>query len=248
MEPLKPTFSCAFQDLPAIGAFVLQSAIRDQSLLATKSIKYKTPDFLDGYKTSLQAVNDLVNPAAFTAQHKKLTGQIQTNAKKIRPLLNNLDIRLDDAADLPATGAQLTVLPADFGIGKLRKAINADDAEGIIFHGNALLGLLRTNAEPLALVEYPAAEQAELVQLLSNLTTDNITQNNLISARDAKVQANLKVLNDFYDQYLRRVIADGKKAFKETDTAKTHDYTFARQKARVAAARKQEREAAQQQA
>ena len=51
------------------------------------------------------------------------------------------------------------------------------------------------------------------------------------------MQANLKVLNDFYDDYLARVLLDGKKAYKETDVAKTHDYTFAKLKARVAAQR-----------
>ena len=233
MEPLKRSFSCAFEDLPAIGQFILDAALRDQADLATRSTKYKTSTFLDSYALALKAVDALVNPAGFTAQHKKLTQQIETGAKAIRPLLNNLDIRLADAAELPASGPQLTVSPADFGLKALRAAITAQDPEAIARAGKDVLDLLTANAAALTLVEYPAPERTDLENQLTALATANAEQNKLISARDAKVQANMKVLNDFYDSFVSRVVADGKKAYKETDTAKTHDYTFARLHARV---------------
>ena len=238
MDALKPTFNCSFEDIPAIGRFVLASALRDRDHLATKSAKYKaTNPFLTDYDTALQAVDALVNPAAFTAQHKKLTEELETGAKEIRPLLNDLDIRLADAADLPATGPQLTVRPADFGLKALRTAITTTDAEAIARTGKDVLDNLAANAAALALVEFPAADITELQRLIGSIGTANVAQNQLISDRDARVQANLAVLNGFYDTYLARVIADGKKAYKETDAAKTHDYTFARLKARVAAVR-----------
>lgn len=235
MEPLRPTFSCRFQDLPTLGGFVLQAARRDQAFLATKSVKYKTDTYLDAYAASLQAVGDLVHPAAFTAAHKKLTEQMEADAKSIRPLLNDLDIRLDDADDLPPTGPQLTVKPADFGIKPLRLAITDNDVEGITFHGKALVDLLTDNAAPLALVEFPRDDQQALVDLIESLTRSNLKQNELISERDTHVQANMKVLNDFYDKYMRRVMTDGKKAHKETDPAKTNDYTLQQLKKQVAA-------------
>lgn len=237
MEPLRATFNCSFQDLPVIGAFVLASARRDQAELATRSIKYKTDQFFTDYEASLKAVNELVNPASFTARHKLLTERIEADARKIRPLLNNLDIRLADATELPAPNPQLTIAPADFGLKGLRAAITDGDAEGIAQLGKLVLGNLTLNAAALAAVEYPAAEQTQLAALIQALTEANVEQNALISARDAQVQANLHVLNSFYDRYLGRVLADGKKAYKEVDAAKTHDYTFARLKARVAAQR-----------
>ena len=237
MESLRATFNCSFDALPAIGQFVLDTLIRDKADLAGRSIKYKTATFLDNYKLSLQAVNVLVNPAAFTARHKKLTEQIDTDAKAIRPQLNNLDIRLADAADLPDTGAQLSINPVDFGLKAVRAAITAQDAEAIIRTGKDVLDNLTANADALTLVEYPATERTELERLLGALAENNATQNTLISARDANVQANLQTLNGFYDTYLSRALADGKKAYKEEDDAKTRDYTFARLKARVAAQR-----------
>ena len=235
MEPLKRSFNCSFDALPAIGQFVLDALLRDQADLATRSVKYKTAPFLDHYQQALQAVHALVNPAAFTARHKQLTAQIEADAKAIRPPLNHLDIRL--AADLPATGAQLTLLPADFGLRALRTAITAQDVEAIVRAGHDVLTHLTTNAAALALVEYPAPARAELETLLGALAANNAAQNQLISDRDTQVQANLQTLNGFYDHYLSRAIADGKLAYKETDAAKTHDYTFARLKARVAAQR-----------
>ena len=240
MEPLRPTFNCPFQDLPTLGQFILDAVLRDQTHLATKSAKYKTSAFLDGYQIALQAVNDLVNPATFTAQHKKLTAEIDTTARDIRPLLNDLDIRLADAAHLATdapNGPQLNVRPADFGLKPLRSAITDEDPEGIASTGKDVLDNLTANSAALTAVEYPAADRTALAALLTTLATANVAQNRLISARDGRVQENLQVLNDFYDRYAARVIADGKKAYKEADTAKTHDYTFARLKARVAAQR-----------
>ncbi len=182
----------------------------------------------------------MASKTTFTAQHKKLTEQIDTTARAIRPLLNDLDIRLADAADLAIdapNGPQLNVLPADFGLKPLRAAITDEDPEAIARTGKDVLDHLTANAAALTVVEYPAADRITLAALLTTLATANAAQNQLISARDAKVQENLQVLNDFYDRYAARVIADGKKAYKETDPAKTHDYTFARLKARVAAQR-----------
>ncbi len=238
VEPLTPSFNCAFADLPVIGQFILDSVLRDQLDLATKSVKYKAGNpFLTNYTASLQAVNALVNPATFTAQHKKLTDQIETGSKSIRPLLNDLDIRLADAARLPDTGPQLNVNPEDFGLKALRAAINKGDAEKIGNTGKIVLDQIIANAAALDTVEHPAADRAQLQSLLKTLAIANANQNKLISARDANVQANMKVLNDFFDTYLSVVLRDGKKAYKESDAAKTDDYTFTTLKRRVAATR-----------
>jgi ABC-type transporter Mla subunit MlaD len=241
MEPLKPTFTCAVKDLPVIGQFVLTSLRRDLPELATRSIKYQDKAFVEAFAAALKKVEELVNPAVFTAQHKKLTEQIDADSKTIRPLLNNLEIRLADADELPATGPQLTINPADSGISQLRKAISNRDVEGIIYHGKNLLHHLTDNAEVLKLVAYPETEREELDRLLTALADANVAQNALISARDAKVQANLHVLNSFFDEFLNRVLADGKKAFKESAPAKMHDYTMSRLKARVTAQRPPQR-------
>jgi hypothetical protein len=240
MEPLLPSFKCRFQDLPAIGTFVLDSLRRDLDELSTRSVKYKGTAFIDGFTTALAAVNELVNPATFTAQHKRLTAEMEADARAIRPLLDHLDIRLADADDLGRDnplGPQLLVAPADFGLKPLRSAITAHDAEGIASHGKDVVQRLVLNADVMKAVEYPETELAELKLLLARLAQNNALQNQLISARDANVQTNLKVLNDFYNNYLARVLADGKKAFKESSKAKTDDYTFAKLKARVAVPR-----------
>ncbi len=241
MEPLKATFTCAVKDLPVIGLFVLASLRRDLAELATYSLKYADNVFVDAFAAALKKVEELINPAIFTAQHKKLTEQIDTDSKAIRPFLNKLEIRLDDANGLPATGPQLTINPTDSGISQLRKAISYRDVEGIMYYGKNLKQHLTDNDAALKLVGYPDAERVELDRLLSALSTANAAQNALISERDAKVQANLHVLNSFFDDYLNRVIADGKKAFKESAPAKVHDYTMSRLKARVTAQRPAQR-------
>ncbi len=240
MEPLKPTFKCPIQDLPPIGEFLLSSVKRDIDVLRSFSIKYKGDTFINGYQAALDEVNALVNPATFTAQHKLLTAEMEADAIAIRPLLNHLDVRLSDAADLgrqTPLGPQLIVAPADFGIKALRTAITAHDAEGIAAHGKDVIQRLIASADILTVVEYPTDERIEMKRLLDRLARNNVAQNELISARNANVQENLHILNAFYDNFVARASSDGKKVFKETDVAKTNDYTFARLKARVAAQR-----------
>jgi hypothetical protein len=227
MEPVKKTFDFAFEVLPTLGDFVRITLLRDLPGLALLSRKYKGDTFLTTYDARLQAVKDLVAPAAFTAQHTRLTEQIDLDAKLLRPLLNNFDIRLLDAhregLEKPA-GPQLFVPVADFGLKPLRDAINIPKA--IANAGRDLLYNIRQSQAILDAVEHPAEATAQIEALLATLATANAQRSKLITDRDLTVEANMNVLNDFYENHLAVVLHDGKKAYKEVSEAKTNDYTL----------------------
>src|SRR5882724_7063527 len=112
---LKLVISARIEEIPTLGRFTQENYLRDKlDFECYKPIKY-----VAGYAAILlgkvTAVEAVVFPKTITAQLKLVTGRIDTNMEKIRPMMNRLEGYVVDAAP------SLTIGVKDFGIKQVRQ-------------------------------------------------------------------------------------------------------------------------------
>lgn len=213
------SFSCKNEELPVICGFVAISLERDYSFFSDYSPVFDGA-YLEGYKTKITLVEELVNPTSETKVLKLITEHSYSVLDGLIDSINRVE------GYIALAGKKVPLSPADFGLAMLRKSSRSRDVESVLTQlrtVNANIKKYKTELTEKGLTDALATIFTDAVATLSD---DKKKSYELISNRAALVQNNMGMLNDLSDQMVS--ICDiGKILFKQTDKAKLKDYTFA---------------------
>ncbi len=163
----------------------------------------------------------MVAPETETVALKSITSRLYATMDGLLPKLKSLD------AYIQLAKPNLSIPPADFGISKLRKALNHHDAEGAIDGLNILNSLIETWGAPLVPVGFTEEKADELTGAASSINEDNQVQYEIVSHRKQTVQENIGLLNDLNAQ-ISNICKVGKALYRNTDTVKYEEYVFSK--------------------
>ena len=225
-ESNQRSYSCKDEDLPIIGALILQSFSREKTVFILFSNRF-ADSFEKDLKAELVNVNELVSPESETLLIRKITQQIYTEIELVDSMADPLKAYVD------LTKSQLT--PASFGIIALRAACNNGDITAVIDK----LKVVNTNIinhlaqlKEAGLTDEKVSALKTKVSLLTDLKTQ---QQDISSNRALIVQKNIGQLNSFYDK-LADIPLVGKTLFKD-NPAKLKEFTFSALKSQVGQSR-----------
>ena len=225
-ESNQRSYSCKDEDLPIIGALILQSFSREKTIFILFSNRFADP-FEKDLKAELVNVNELVSPESEALLKKKITQQIYIEIALVDSMADPLKAYVD------LTKSQLT--PASFGIIALRAACNNGDITAVIDK----LKVVNTNItnhlaqlKEAGLTDEKVSSLKTKVSLLTDLKTQ---QQDISSNRALIVQENIGQLNSFYDK-LADILLVGKTLFKD-NPAKLKEFTFSALKSQVGQSR-----------
>lgn len=216
------SFKCRIEELPFLATFILVNFIRDKADFIAFSPDYNDP-FATRVQTEITTVEDLVAPKKLTGELKSLTRKLMDGFTRTRNLLNKVERYLDKAAQ---SGLKLTMAPDDFGIRKVRNTVNLKNDEGSVMNLRTLQQNLADNLSVLVSKGYTEDVQTELKTLIKDLNEASIAQTLKKKEREALVKNNIGELNALWAT-LDDLMKTGKAIYKEKDSSKVKDYTYA---------------------
>ncbi len=219
------SYNCKDEELPVILRLSLISLKRDLAEFTTYSPKF-SGTYLDNYESEIAKVEELLSPAAETAEMKKITDRLHAGMDVLLNHVKHLE------GYLKMAGSSINLSSADFGLSLLRKGINHTDPEKVI---DSLKDLNKNVAKyKTALAEQGLTDafQAKLVEDYTLLNADRQLQYQILTNRKALVQSNVGTLNDLYDR-LMEILRTGKILYQGKDPVKLQEYTFSELQKRV---------------
>jgi hypothetical protein len=212
-------FNCKNEELPIISGFVALSLERDLASFTGYSPVFDQP-YLDGYKASITAVQELLAPKSEIVELKLINEHTYTVCDGLIDPINHLE------GYIQLAGASVPMSATDFGLVKLRKSARAHDVESVL----PLLLTIDSNITKyyaqLTAKGLTGPLKAKFLDARTALADDKNKRYTLVSSRAALVQNNMGMLNALNAKMVE--ICDiGKILFKQTDKAKLKDYTFA---------------------
>jgi hypothetical protein len=219
MNSIPPrSYNCKDEELPVVCGFAAISLTRDLNDFTTFSPMFDAA-YVAGFKTKIEAVQDLVQPKSETLELKVITEHMYAELDSLISPINYLE------GYLKLTGNALPISSTDFGLVQLRKSVRSRDVENVF----KLLGIVEDNIgkykTELTAKGLTEALITKLGEARTSLLNDKNKKYELVSNRMALVQNNLGQLNQLYDQ-LTEICNIGKILYKQTDKAKLKDYTF----------------------
>ncbi|HEX2936113.1 MAG TPA: hypothetical protein VHO72_12240 [Bacteroidales bacterium] len=231
------SFKCRIEELPFLATFIMVSFNRDKTDFIAFSQDYNDP-FAAGVQTQITTVEDLIAPKKLTGELKSLTRRLKDGFMRTRNFLNKVERYLDKAAQ---SGLTLTMAPDDFGIKKVRDAVNLKNDEGAVLSLRTLQQNLADNLSALVTKGYTDDVQAELKALIKDLNDASVAQTLKKKERETLVKNNIGVLNTLWAT-IDDLMKTGKAIYKEKDSSKVKDYTYANIIKDVQLKRKQQEE------
>lgn len=212
-------FNCKNEELPVVCGFTANSLERDLSAFSSFSPVF-TPQYLEGYKDNILAVQEVIAPKSETVALKLINEHTYALCDALAEPINQLE------GYIKLAGSSVPMSVADFGIIKLRKSARAYEVESML----PLLLTIDSNIgkynEELTAKGLTVALRSKFMETRTALAEDKNKKYALISSRAALVQNNMGMFNALYTQMVE--ICDiGKILFKKNDKAKLKDYTFA---------------------
>ncbi len=218
--PEEKRYQCRIEELLTLSGFVHQSLERDLADFSAHSPVYNA-----GYITEFSAkrsdVIALIAPRTITDRKKTITEDLYGMLASMRQPLN----KLENYVTLASTRRTLTVLPQDFGIGRVRAAIANGDVEEVDGAMNILKTHLTDNYTAITDMGYTDAQRDELYAMWNKINTDNSGQNLKDDERDATASANTAVYNLLWDIMIE-VCSTGKSIYLVPAPAKADEYTM----------------------
>ncbi len=213
------SYNCKNEELPIINGFVALSLERDHQPFSGYSPVFNQL-YIDSYKASIAAVQELVAPKSETVELKLINEHSYSVCDALIDSINRLE------GYIQLAGASIPMTKTDFGTVKMRKNAYAHEVESL------LPLLLTVDANITKYYTQLTAKgltdelKAKFLDARTALADDKNKRYTLVSTRAAMVQNNQGMLNALYTQMVE--ICDiGKILFKQTDKAKLKDYTFA---------------------
>jgi len=220
------SYSCKDEDLPIIGAMILQSFSQEKPVFISFSNRFVDP-FEANLNAGLVNINELVSPESETLLMQQLTQQIYAEIELVNSMADTLKAYVD------LTKSSLT--SASFGVTALRAACNKGDVSAVIDKLKVVNTNIGNHITPLKEVGL-TDEKINLLKTKGSLLTDLKTQQQDVRTNRALVvQGNIGQLNSIYNS-LADVLLVGKTLFKD-NPAKTKEFTFSALKSRLGQSR-----------
>jgi len=211
-------YNCKDEELPVICGFTAFSLRRDLPDFSAFSPQFND-QYLAGYESKIETVQELVEPKSETIELKLITEHIYSTLDGLISPINYLSGYLNLAKETVPISA------TDFGLTDLRKGTKNRDVENVLKLLRTTLGNLDKYKNELIVVGLTDALVNKFIEAKTTLADDKQKKYELGSNRTAIVQNNLSLLNDLYDQ-MTDICKIGKILYKQTDAAKLKDYTF----------------------
>lgn len=224
MTALKKKFSCRIEELPVLGGFVGNSFETNMGDFIEYSPDFKEPYFTV-YKAKLKAVEEIVFPKKVIKEMKVVTSRLYQSMENLRDSLNKLQGYVERADGLSVTAK-------DFGIKAVRDGIAKKDVEKFLGGLAFLIQNIDDNFDKLAAKGFRQNAKEVFVNTKNNVKDDNELQNTKTNEVAVLVQNNISKLVELWD-LMTDILKIGKILYKNTDTAKTKEFTMAVLKDRI---------------
>lgn len=218
MTKIKRSFNCRNEELVPIAKFTTFALKRDLNKIS-QVYNNITPDYIATTEALITEVDNLIEPQAETLAKKQVTKALSESMQQLTSQINYL------AAYLKLSNKVLRLTATDFGITKLRRAINKGDAEAVVENLKIVLTHIKDHSDVLTANGMGSNFVTTLEALLTKINADRQTQFELLSNRKNIVQNNLDKLNELYNRIVEIHII-GKSIFSKSTDVKNADYTF----------------------
>ncbi|MDR0603878.1 MAG: hypothetical protein LBG80_06200 [Bacteroidales bacterium] len=211
-------YKCKDEELPVIAGYAKSLLIRD--LLDFQSFSpIFDQDYVDRFDKNISLVSELVSPKVETDESKKITKRLYGTMDSLLDPIDKVRTYLSLAKNTVGLSAK------DFGLTQLGKKIRNKDAEGV--HQNLLIvdSFLKKYKEPLVAVGLKDIIIEQFEAAIPLIISDNQLQFDIVSKRKIIVQNNREFLNELYEQ-LMEILKTGKSLYKNTNPAKSKEYSF----------------------
>lgn len=218
-------YNCKDEDLPVISGFAAYSLERDQAEFLSYSPKF-SPEYITGFKTTIDSVNEIVMPEEETLVLKKITERLYGYMDALKDPIN----RVEGYLGMAKPG--LNINPTEFGLTLLRKNAAAKNAEGTISSLRTVnANLARYNAE-LSTQGLTPELSSKFTDASAPIQEDNKKQYEILTNRKSIVHDNIGLFNSLNAQ-LVEILRVGKILYKASNPVKAEEYNFASLKKKV---------------
>jgi hypothetical protein len=225
-------FTCKIEELPTIGEFILERAVKDLADLGAYSSLF-TSEYLATIKSKIVACKELVASSTVTKELKAVTQQLYDKSKGLRIKINVLEGYLKIGAK------ELDILLEDVGLKSVRNDITRCNTEGLILNMQKALTAVKRNLPVLEAKGLKPELIGDIETQIQEIDALNVKQNNLISDRSRLTKANLELFNDLWDS-LHPILDAARAIYRGVDDVKLKDYTMLQLKKRINAEGKRE--------
>jgi hypothetical protein len=212
-------YRCKNEELPVIGGFVQFMLKRDLEQFTAFSPKFNTA-YIRSFESKITVAKELLNPRNETVEMKAATASMYAHIDSLTALTNSV------VAYLKMAEKQIPLPVADFGTSALLKKIRSRDVEGILQNVNIVIGNIELYKDILTQQGLTDSMIAEIRSTAENVNAENQRQYELMSKRKQLTQSNQKILNDLYSE-ISEICTVGKTLYKNVNTEKVKEYTFA---------------------
>jgi hypothetical protein len=219
------SYNCKDEELPVIFRLSLMSLKRDLADFAAYSPKF-SESYLTDYASEIANVEELLSPAAETAEMKKITDRLHSGMDVLLNHLKHL------GGYLKMAGSSIDLSSTDFGLSALRKGIGLSDPEKVLACLKDVNKNVRKYKAELSEQGLTDLFQAKLVEDYTSLNADRQLQYQILTNRKALVQSNVGTLNDLHGR-LMEILRTGKILYQGKDPVKLQEYTFSELQKRV---------------
>jgi hypothetical protein len=218
MEALSRNYHCKDEELPVVAGFLAVSLKRD-----LKDFNELSPLFDDAYllkyKDQIETCRAMMPSEEETVALKTITSRLYASIDGLHIQATKLSIYIQlGQADIPVSAA-------DFGITKLFHKIRSKDVEGLLHQLRIVTDNIQIYRMALTQLGMPDTLPAQLGAAVASITSDNMTQYEIVSARRELVQSNMGKMNDLY-AIMQEIIRVGRALYRKQNPAKADDYTF----------------------
>ena len=215
----KRRFTCKIEDVPAAAGYLTQRLRADLADFMEFSDVF-SEDYLKLVVAKTTQCNLLVSSDVLTKEVGTITRQIGDKLKRLRLLVNKLEVYLNMA------DGQMTVNAGSFALKQVRDAIETGGSEGVVAQIRRVLVMLNSNQAVLLAKGLKPALIDELKQMADQLEILGNDQNFKITERNRHTDSNIGLYNELWDMIL--FITDaGKALYRGIDATKEDDYTIA---------------------
>lgn len=211
-------YNCKDEELSVICRYALSRFKRDLVDFKTFSPLFNE-EYAEDFNGKINLVDELVLPKIETDELKKITQRLYKNMDGLLEPVAKIRGYIRLAKDTVGVSAK------DFGLNSLSRKISSRDAEGVRQNLLIVNEYIKKYQAPLMAVGLSNEIIEQLTTTVTSITNDNQLQFDILSQRKAIVQKNMKVLNELYEQ-LADLLNIGRALYKNSDPAKSKEYTF----------------------
>jgi hypothetical protein len=210
---------CKLEEVSPIAKLIIKQFTLDQPVIVKVFPNYN-PASVAALEAKFTKVDALINPSLLIGKISQATQSINSESEALLPQLFIFEGYLNRAKNL-------SVEPKYFGITLIRKAINAENVEGVIDGLDTFIKAIADGTNQAKLIaEGMTAQQIAYLSTtktsLLNKKTDRILLN---SQKESLVKDNYVLINSLWAD-LTDICDVGKRVFKNTDAIKVKSYTM----------------------